>query len=135
MRLERIDHTTPIPFREPHDRREYESWYGGDDNPYSGIVLVDSDNQLRGHLCWYPMPASCRAGIYAFWLTPALRGKGLGGLLLDTALADMSRETQFGGPFDYAEVQSHLVRHDVAVALYKSRGFTIDAAWVNLVKT
>ena len=135
VRLERVDHTQSFPFREPGDRREYESWIVGNESPYSGLLLVDEKDVLCGHLCWYPMPESRRAGIYAFWLTPVLRGKGLGALLLDTALADMSSETQLGGPFDYAEVQSHLVRHDVAVALYESRGFTIDAVWVNLVKT
>ena len=135
LRMERIDHTTPFPFAEPWDRREYASWITGSNYPYMGIVLVDETNELRGHLCWYPLKASLKAGIYSFWVTPVLRGKGLGAYLLDHALAEMRKHTHLGGPYAYAEVQSHLVRHDAAVALYESRGFQIDDAWVTLVKT
>lgn len=135
LRLERVDHSLPFPYTEPANRREYESWLQLTDSPYAGVLLINSRNELCGHLCWYPMRSADRAGIYAFWLEPALRGQGLGALLLDTALADMACETQLGGPFSYVEVQSHSVRHAVAVQLYESRGFQIDDAWVNLVKT
>ncbi len=135
LRMKRVDHTAPFPFTEPWDRREYSSWISGRDYPYTGLVLVDGTNELIGHLCWYPLKAASRAGIYSVWITPVVRGKGLGAFLLDHALADMRRHTHLGGLYDYAEVQSHLVRHDSAVALYESRGFQIDDAWVTLVKT
>lgn len=139
LRLVRADHTAPFRGREPADRLEYASWGHNDEFPHAAVILADHANMLRGHLCWYPLPAGsgthATAGIYAFWLAPDLRGQGLGSLLLDTALDDMTKPSQMGGPFRRVEVQTHVVRHIEAVALYESRGFQIDDAWVSLVKT
>jgi GNAT superfamily N-acetyltransferase len=135
LRLQRISHNNPFNGIEPADRAEYSAWGDNHGFPYTGHILVDNTNQLRGHLCWFPVQDGKMAGIYAFWLAPQLRGRGLGSLLLDTALADMAAPSPPGGPYQRAEVQTHLVRHTDAVALYESRGFQIDEAWVTLVKT
>lgn len=139
LRLVRVDHNRPFQGSEPLDRQEYATWGANKQHPYAALILVDSTQMLRGHICWYPLPENGTnrdgAGIYAFWLAPDLRGAGLGSLLLDAALSDMVTPSSLGGPFERAEVQTHLVRHATAVALYESRGFQIDDAWVTLVKT
>ena len=135
LRLVRASHSAPFQGSEPSDRLEYSAWGDNHGHPYAGLILVDGANVLRGQLCWFPSQDGSGAGIYAFWLAPGLRGKGLGSLLLDTALSDMAGSTHCGGRFKRAEVQTHLVRHSDAVALYESRGFQIDDAWVTLVET
>ena len=130
LRLIRATHKSPFEGREPPDRHERSVWNDGHGHPYAALILVDETEMLRGHLCWFPWQDCAAGGIYAFWLEPGLRGQGLGSLLLDTALCDMARVSELGGPFRRAEVQTHLVRHSDAVALYESRGFHIDDAWV-----
>lgn len=138
LRLLRVDNAAPFQGVEPPERQEYTSWAHGYAKPYAAILLTEGE-LLRGHICWYPLhtdrATQRTAAIYGYWLAPSLRGNGLGSLLLDTALADMASYQAMGGPFDRVEVQTHLVRHSDAVALYESRGFTIDDAWVTLVKT
>jgi ribosomal protein S18 acetylase RimI-like enzyme len=72
----------------------------------------------------------CQAGsaaIAGFWVAPALRGRGLGGYLLDRTLHDLEE-------YQRVEVQTHLVNHAKAVAIYEGRGFEVVDAWVNLSK-
>lgn len=57
------------------------------------------------------------AGLYSMWIDPALRGKGLGGLLVD-AVIDWAKQT------GYRELCLEVGDHNTAaVALYESRGF------------
>jgi ribosomal protein S18 acetylase RimI-like enzyme len=93
---------------------------------------------MRGHLTWYrfqDISGEQSAAIYSFWLDPAWRGLGYGSLLLDTALDDMEGAMPSNLRLRQVEVQTHVVRHSDAVALYESRGFQIDDVWVTLVKT
>jgi GNAT superfamily N-acetyltransferase len=77
--------------------------------------------------------AGC-AAIAAFWVAPSLRGNGLGRYLLDRTLYDLRHSPSPWGDYDTVEVQTHLLHHAQAAALYQRRGFEIDAAWVNMIK-
>ena len=70
-----------------------------------------------------------------YWLAPELRGQGLGGFLLDSAMYEMILFAPPRGGAETVELRTHLAHHGIAVKLYEQRGFEIDEAWVNLVKT
>lgn len=103
--------------------------------PYAGYAITDADGLLWGHISWYPMRRAGWAAIANFWLAPRLRRRGLGRYLLASALHEMAHAPAPRGGFHAVEVQSHVVHHAVAVALYEQHGFRIDETWVSLVKT
>jgi GNAT superfamily N-acetyltransferase len=74
------------------------------------------------------------AAIAGFWVAPLLRGHGIGRYLLNRTLYDLIHASQPWGDYDRVEVQTHLVQHATAAALYEKRGFITEMAWVNLVK-
>ena len=81
-----------------------------------------------------------RIALSHFWLSPDLRGKGLGSYLLDSGLHAMSvPNPDFPGLHSngprYIELHTHLLQNERAVSLYERRGFQIEVAWVKLVKT
>jgi len=139
LSLTAISHESPFSGREEPDRVEYSLWGDNGGSPYAGLVLTDGSGLLRGAIHWLPLASGDRAGIGGFWLAPELRGRGLGGYLLDQALYEMAypprQEPSGRGGYASVEVLTHLVRHALAVKLYESRGFHADEAWVHLVKT
>jgi GNAT superfamily N-acetyltransferase len=138
LRMLRVDNMSPFTGNEPAGRSEHTIWGRDSEDPYSALVLVDDSNTMRGHLTWYrfqDISGEQSAAIYGFWLDPAWRGLGYGSLLLDTALDDMEGAMPSNLRLRQVEVQTHVVRHSDAVALYESRGFQIDDVWVTLVKT
>jgi GNAT superfamily N-acetyltransferase len=134
LRLMAFSHERPFAGREPIGREEY-TLYG--DNgysqergaPYYGYAFVTDEMLLQAHISWYPMRQVGKAAIAGFWVAPALRGHGLGGYLLDRTLADL-----VAANFQNVEVQTHLVNHAKAVAIYEERGFEVVDAWVNMSK-
>jgi GNAT superfamily N-acetyltransferase len=74
------------------------------------------------------------AAIAGFWVAPSLRGHGLGRYLLDRALVEQMHAPPPWGGYRTVEVQTHLVKHAQAAALYERRGFEIEMAWVNMSK-
>jgi ribosomal protein S18 acetylase RimI-like enzyme len=90
---------------------------------------------MWGHISWYPMRQPGWAAVANFWVASRLRRQGLGRYLLALALHDMAHAPAPRGGYQGVEVQSHLVHHPVAVALYEKHGFRIDEVWVSLVKT
>jgi len=134
LRLLPISHEMPFAGREPIGREEYTLYGNNGGSPYFGYVLVTVENLLQAHISWYPMRQPVHAAIAGFWVAPSLRGKGLGGYLLDRTLHDLFHAPPPWGGYHSIEVQTHLVKHAKAAALYERRGFGVDAAWVNLQK-
>ncbi|MCB0047807.1 MAG: GNAT family N-acetyltransferase [Caldilineaceae bacterium] len=130
LRLVDVSNRRPFTGREPAGRQEYTLWGDNQGDPYAGLLLVDGDNLLRGHLSWYPLPEPGRVALGSFWIAPALRGRGLGSYLLALGLHRMARTA-----FQAIELHTHLILFEQAVALYTRVGFEIDAAWVSLTKT
>ena len=151
LRLLTVNEQAPFTGREPEGREEYSLWGDNGGQPYTGLILVDGENLLQAHINWYPMHPMHHPGcaaIAGFWVAPALRGHGLGRYLLDEALYEMAqpalpptlydKRREHSGNylgFQQVELHTHLIHHARATDLYQRRGFSIDAAWVNLVKT
>jgi GNAT superfamily N-acetyltransferase len=135
LRLVYFSHLDPFMGHEQPDRQDYSHWPNRPDLPYAGLGLVDQAEALQGHISWFPMRQAGWAAVANFWLASPLRGRGLGSQLLDHALYAMAHAPAPHGGYQAVEVQSHLVHHPRAVALYQRRGFEIDEAWVSLVKT
>lgn len=135
LRLVEISHEKPFTGQEPAGRAEY-TFYGDNGGaPYWGCALISNDNFLRAHIGWYPMAQPGRAAIAGFWVAPALRGHGLGRYLLDRLLYDLIHAPPTGwDAFHTVEVQTHLVNHPQAAALYQRRGFEVEMAWVSMSK-
>lgn len=129
-----ISHKRPFDGSEPHGREEYSLWGDNGGAPYLGYVLATADHLLQAHISWYPMRQGGLAAIAGFWVAPTLRGHGLGRYLLDRTLYDLIHASPPWGGYHTLEVQTHLVRHAKAAALYERRGFVTDEAWVNMVK-
>lgn len=110
-------------------------WGRNDGDPYYGVGLVDGANVLRGHLAWYPMPQADKVALINFRVDPGCRGRGAGTFLLDWGLHEMLRGDAGRKPVRTVELHTHLTRSADAVRLYRSRGFEVVDAWVNLVKT
>lgn len=134
LRVVEISHEHPFTGIEPAGREEYTLYGGNGGAPYAGYVLVNAANLLRGHISWYPMRQAGHAAIAGFWVAPALRGKGLGRYLLDHTLVELQSAPPPRGGFATVEVETHLVNHAEAAALYERRGFEVVMAWVNLSK-
>ena len=140
LRMVEVDNAHPFQGTEPPTRIEYTLWGSNRGDPYAGLVLVDGSNHMVGHMSWYPLtPQVSRPGdgslehhlaLGNLWLTPALRQRGLGAYLLDQGLHVMTVQAPVR-----IELHTHLVHHPRAVTMYERRGFIIDMAWVNLVKT
>lgn len=135
LELARFDHVRPFSGQEPPGREEYTYWGHNDGAPYAGLALVDGEKRLHAHISWYPMHQPGSVALVALWLAPDLRGQGLGRYLLDQGLYEMVHSPAPRGGYHRVELETHLVRHAAATAMYQRRGFQIDAAWVNLVKT
>ncbi len=132
-----VSHRQPFQGTEPGPVQEYSLWGANDGDPYTGILLVDEENVLRGHISWYPMPAPGKVALGNFGVDPGLRHRGLGSYLLDLGLYRMIHDpVQSGGARrTIIELHTHLDRNAQAVRLYRRRGFEVVDAWVNLVKT
>jgi GNAT superfamily N-acetyltransferase len=130
-----FDNQAPFTGQETPGREMYTLWGDNGGDAYAGLALVDGAGVLHGHISWYPMVRPGWAAIANFWLSPVLRGRGLGRYLLDLALYEMAHAAPPHGGYHAVEVQTQTVRHPVAVELYQRRGFSVDEAWVNLVKT
>jgi len=155
-----VDNAHPFTGSEPPGRKEYSLWGDNDGYPYAALILVDAGGQMHGHISWYPIPSAniierddtadqCiegtgeigdRIALSHFWLSPDLRGKGLGSYLLDLGLQAMSvPNPDFPGLHSngprYIELHTHLLQNERAASLYERRGFQIEVAWVKLVKT
>jgi ribosomal protein S18 acetylase RimI-like enzyme len=109
-------------YAEPY---EYE---GGGEFTHDSLALVQGD-RLVGQCVWYPMRRPGRAALWHLWIDPELRGRGLGRLVLESALAAI---TEAG----YCEVELHTSpqRNDVAYALYHSKGFQEITRWIIMEK-
>lgn len=159
LRVQFVDNAHPFDGPEPVGRSEYALWGDNDGYPYAALIYVDNDGMLCGHISWYPLPSTAiirvdaaptdnleptttgnKIALSHLWLSPNLRTLGIGAHLLDLGLHAMSRpnsnfnSVHAGGPGSI-ELHTHLVHNERAVALYESRGFQIDKAWVKLVKT
>lgn len=128
--LQPISHERPFQGSEPKGREEYTLYGNNDGAPYFGYVVVTAEQLLQAHISWYPMRQPGRAAIAGFWVTPALRGRVIGRYLLDRTLYDLAHASKY----TVVEVQTHLVNHAHAAALYERRGFVTKMAWVNLRK-
>jgi GNAT superfamily N-acetyltransferase len=135
LRLVVVDENHPFTGHEPEGRAEYGVWPPAPDAPYVGYLLVDEQAMLHGHLYWYPMRRAGWAAIGGFWVAPACRGQGLGRALLGRALYDLAHPHAPKPEYHTVEVQTHLVLHARATALYQQHGFDMTTAWVRLVKT
>lgn len=135
LKLLRFDHVHPYQKEEPPEREEYIYWGHNDGAPYAGLALVDREDLLHAHISWYPMHQPESVALVAFWVAPHLRGQGVGRYLLDQALYEMACCPLPRGGYRRIAVHTHLAHHPGAYAMYQRRGFKVDAAWVNLVKT
>ncbi len=134
LQLVPISHEHPFSGREPKGREEYSLYGANGGAPYVGYVLVTGENMLQAHISWYPMRQTGCAAIAGFWVAPRLRGHGLGRYLLRRALYDQLHSPPPWGDYHTVEVQTHLVNHARAAALYERSGFEIEMAWVNMSK-
>jgi len=130
LSLVAVSNRSPFTGIEPPGRAEYTPWGGNQGDPYTGLILVNRANLLRGHISWYPMAQAGRVALGNFWLAHTLRGQGIGAYLLDLGLHKMTQSKT-----TTIELHTHLIHYPKAIELYHQRDFEVDAAWVNLVKT
>lgn len=131
-----FSHRQPFSGDEPTQLPTVSQWERNEGYPYGGVGLVDNGQTLRGHLAWYPMAQSGKVALINFRVDPAYRNGGAGSFLLDWGLGEMIRGGDAAGnPVYTVELQTHLTHNADAVRLYRSRGFEVVDAWVNLVKT
>jgi GNAT superfamily N-acetyltransferase len=129
-------HRHPFAGKEASQLPTVSQWGDNDGDPYGGVGLVDQDQVLRGHLAWYPMAQTGKVALINFRVDPAYRGQGAGKFLLDWGLREMILGGDGAGESAHTvELHTHLHRNADAVRLYRSRGFEVVDAWVNLVKT
>lgn len=134
LSLQAISQQTPFSGVEQDDRQHYTLLGQNDGCPYAGLVLVDEHKLLRGHLSWHPLTGE--TGVLSnFWIAPDLRRMGLGSYLLDRALFEMAHRSPPHGGFRRVELHTHVVNFAAALRLYEQRGFSVEDAWVTLVKT
>ena len=138
---------------------ELRLWGAGAGWPYAGVVLVDGRGEAVARLVWRPDPkgfdesragevvgaesaprvdddaaqtlrVAAGAAIIRLDVAEAWQGRGLGSYLLQRSLAEMA-----AAGHDRVEMQTHVVKHARAHAMYTRRGFTLADAWASLVKT
>ncbi|MBX2998451.1 MAG: GNAT family N-acetyltransferase [Caldilineaceae bacterium] len=132
----RFSHRRPFVGEELTKLPTVSQWGTNQGDPYGGVGLVDREGTLRGHLAWYPMAQTGKIALINFRVDPPLRGQGAGKFLLDWGLnAMISDGDREGNPVQRVEIHTHLQQNAAAVRLYRSRGFEVVDAWVNLVKT
>jgi GNAT superfamily N-acetyltransferase len=134
LQLVTVSHEMPFEGSEPKGREEYTLYGDNGGSPYFGYLLVNAERLLQAHISWYPMRQAGCAAIAGFWVAPALRGRGVGRYLLDRTLYDLIHAAPPWGGYNRVEVQTHLVAHAHAAALYERRGFQTEMAWVNMSK-
>ncbi len=103
---------------------------GQEEWPLAGFVLLSEDGQTAAQVAWTKLGQD-RWAVVDWTVEAAWRGKGLGGDLLDRALVRMAAQM----PDAQVEIRVDLNRQRRAADMLKRRGFVVDAAWVNLVKT
>jgi GNAT superfamily N-acetyltransferase len=131
-----FSHRHPFTGDEPSQLPTVSQWQENGGDPYGGVGLVDKDQVLRGHLAWYPMAQPGKVALINFRVDPAYRSQGAGKFLLDWGLREMILGGDgAGNPVHTVELHTHLHRNIDAARLYRSRGFEVVDAWVNLVKT
>jgi GNAT superfamily N-acetyltransferase len=136
LQLIQFSHCHPFAGEEPTKLPTVSQWGNNQGDPYGGVGLVDQQGVLRGHLAWYPMAQTGKVALINFRVDPAFRGQGAGKFLLDWGLREMIRGgDKEGNPVQQVELHTHLQQNANAVRLYRSRGFEVVDAWVNLVKT
>jgi GNAT superfamily N-acetyltransferase len=111
---------------------ELRLWGDNQGHPYAGTVLVGAAGEAVARIVWIPLSAPPRsdAAITRLDVAQAWRGRGLGSYLLDQTLHGLA-----SGGYSRVEVQTHLTKHAQAYAMYTRRGFNLEDAWANLVKT
>jgi GNAT superfamily N-acetyltransferase len=111
---------------------ELRLWGDNQGHPYAGVVLEDAAGEAVARIVWIPLSALPRSGaaIIRLDVAEAWRGRGLGSYLLDQTLHGST-----SGGHSRVEVQTHLVKHALAHAMYIRRGFILEDAWASLVKT
>lgn len=131
-----FSHRRPFTGKEPTTLPTVSQWGDNENHPYGGVGLVDKAQWLRGHLAWYPMMQAGKVALTNFRIDPAYRNHGAGRFLLDWGLNEMILGgDRAGNRVSTVELHTHLERNADAVRLYRSHGFEVVAAWVNLVKT
>ncbi len=111
---------------------ELRLWGDNQGHPYAGVVLADAAGVAVARIVWIPLSAlaGSDAAIIRLDVAPKWRSRGLGSYLLDQTLHGLA-----SGGYSRVEVQTHLTKHALAYAMYMRRGFTLEDAWANLVKT
>lgn len=115
---------------------ELRLWGDGGGWPYAGAVLADAAGAAAARVVWRPDAKGVAprppdgAAIVRLEVQPVWQGRGLGGYLLDRAMAEMA-----AAGHGRVEVQTHVVKHPRAYELYTRRGFGLEDAWASLVKT
>lgn len=131
-----FSHRNPFTGEETTKLPSVSRWGDNGGDPYFGIGLMDGDNMLRGQIAWYPMHTAGKMALVNFRIDPELRGRRGGSYLLDRGLNEMMQGTdRSGGPIKTVSLHTHLTLFPNAMRLYRSRGFDVVEAWVNLVKT
>ncbi|MEZ4637392.1 MAG: GNAT family N-acetyltransferase [Caldilineaceae bacterium] len=132
----RFSHLAPFTGKEATRMPSVSLWGDNGGDPYFGIGVVDADNVLRGQIAWYPMHTPKTMALVNFRLDPELRGHRAGSFLLDMGLNEMMQGVDRGGrAIETVTLHTHLTLFPDAMRLYRSRGFEVTDAWVNLVKT
>lgn len=156
LRLAAISHADPW-MGPGYD--ELRLWGGNAGWPHAGAVLVDAAGAAVARVVWRAevgssdfngvgsndfsrarQPEATKvattnalaggAAIVRLDVQPVWQGRGLGNYLLDRALAAMA-----AAGHTRVEVQTHVVKHALAYAMYTRRGFIVQDAWASLVKT
>lgn len=95
---------------------------------YDTLAVVEGDTMV-GHCQWYPMRRAGRAVLFDLRLDPGQRGRGVGRLLLDGALALMAESG-----YREAELHTSPHRNTTAYGMYLRAGFRDVAHWIMLKK-
>jgi ribosomal protein S18 acetylase RimI-like enzyme len=131
-----FSHRAPFTGEEATKLPSVSRWGDNGGDPYFGVGLIDRDNRLRGQIAWYPMHTAGKMALVNFRIDPELRGRRGGSYLLDRGLNEMMQGMdRSGGPIKTVSLHTHLTLFPNAMRLYRSRGFDVVDAWVNLVKT
>lgn len=95
---------------------------------YDTFAVADGDT-IVGHCQWYPMRRAGRAVLFDLRVDPSVRGRGIGRLVLQGALAAMAQ-----AGYREAELHTSPQRNTIAYGMYLGAGFREVAEWVMLHK-